>query len=107
MTIYVGSLSFHAEREDLPDLFSQYTEVRQNSFVSIAIRAVIAGFVLGALESDASEQKAMDDLQNVQWMGRMIRAHKAPPPVSGRRSPWWRWRSFRSRRLPLVSRSSR
>ena len=46
MTIYVGTLSFHAEPEDLPDLFSQYTEVRQNSFVSIAIRAVIACFVL-------------------------------------------------------------
>ena len=31
MTIYVGNLSFQAEREDLLDLFGQYGEVRQCS----------------------------------------------------------------------------
>jgi RNA recognition motif-containing protein len=35
------------------------------------------------LDSDASEQKAIDDLQNVEWMGRMIRVNKATPREPG------------------------
>jgi RNA recognition motif-containing protein len=35
------------------------------------------------LDSDASEQKAIDDLQNVEWMGRMIRVNKANPREAG------------------------
>ena len=31
------------------------------------------------MSSDADEQKAIDDLQNVEWMGRMIRVNKATP----------------------------
>ena len=31
------------------------------------------------MNSDDDEQKAIDDLQNVEWMGRMIRVNKATP----------------------------
>jgi RNA recognition motif-containing protein len=35
------------------------------------------------LSDDAAEQKAIDDLQDVEWMGRMIRVNKATPREGG------------------------
>ena len=83
MTIYVGNLSFQAEREDLLDLFSQYGEVRQCSLPLDRDTGRKRGFAFVELDSDASEQKAIDDLQNVEWMGRMIRVNKATPREGG------------------------
>jgi RNA recognition motif-containing protein len=83
MTIYVGNLSFQAEREDLLDLFSQYGEVRQCSLPLDRETGRKRGFAFVELDSDASEQKAIDDLQNVEWMGRMIRVNKATPREAG------------------------
>ncbi len=83
MTIYVGNLSFQAEREDLLDLFSQYGEVRQCSLPLDRETGRKRGFAFVELDSDSSEQKAIDDLQNVEWMGRMIRVNKATPREAG------------------------
>ena len=83
MTIYVGNLSFQAEREDLVDLFSQYGEMRQCSLPLDRDSGRKRGFAFVELDSDAAEQKAIDDLQNVEWMGRMIRVNKATPREAG------------------------
>ena len=37
------------------------------------------GFGFVEMSNDADEQTAIDDLQNVEWMGRMIRVNKATP----------------------------
>jgi RNA recognition motif-containing protein len=79
MTIYVGNLSFQAEKEDLLDLFGQYGEVRQCSLPLDRETGRKRGFAFVELADDASEQKAIDDLQDVEWMGRMIRVNKASP----------------------------
>ncbi|MCP9849013.1 RNA-binding protein [Cyanobium sp. Morenito 9A2] len=79
MTIYVGNLSFQAEQEDLLDLFGQYGEVRQCSLPLDRETGRKRGFAFVELASDAEEQKAIDDLQDVEWMGRMIRVNKATP----------------------------
>jgi RNA recognition motif-containing protein len=83
MTIYVGNLSFQAEREDLLDLFGQYGEVRQCSLPLDRETGRKRGFAFVELADDASEQKAIDDLQDVEWMGRMIRVNKASPRERG------------------------
>lgn len=83
MTIYVGNLSFQAEREDLLDLFGQYGEVRQCSLPLDRETGRKRGFAFVELANDADEQKAIDDLQNVEWMGRMIRVNKATPREGG------------------------
>ncbi|MEB3270321.1 MAG: RNA-binding protein [Synechococcus sp.] len=83
MTIYVGNLSFRAEREDLLNLFAQYGEVRQCSLPLDRDTGRKRGFAFVELADDASEQKAIDDLQNVEWMGRMIRVNKATPREGG------------------------
>ena len=37
------------------------------------------GFAFVDLSSEADEQSAIDDLQNVEWMGRAISVRKAGP----------------------------
>ena len=79
MTIYIGNLSFQAEQEDLLDLFSQYGEVKSASLPLDRETGRKRGFGFVEMNSDADAQKAIDDLQNVEWMGRMIRVNKATP----------------------------
>ena len=79
MTIYIGNLSYQAEQEDLFGLFSQYGEVRQCSLPVDRDTGRKRGFAFVELTEDADEQKAIDDLQDVEWMGRMIRVNKATP----------------------------
>lgn len=83
MTIYIGNLSFRAERQDLVDLFGQYGEVLQCSLPLDRETGRKRGFAFVDLIDDAAEQKAIDDLQNVEWMGRMIRVNKATPREAG------------------------
>ncbi|GDX72477.1 hypothetical protein LBMAG39_09100 [Cyanobium sp.] len=83
MTIYVGNLSFQAEQEDLLDLFSQYGEVAKCSLPLDRETGRKRGFAFVEMATDADEQKAIDDLQNVEWMGRMIRVNKATPREGG------------------------
>jgi len=83
MTIYVGNLSFQAEQEDLLDLFGQYGEVKQCSLPLDRETGRKRGFAFIEMANDADEQKAIDDLQDVEWMGRMIRVNKATPREGG------------------------
>lgn len=83
MTIYIGNLSFRAEQQDLVDLFSQYGEVRQCSLPLDRDTGRKRGFAFVELIDDEAEQKAIDDLQDVEWMGRMIRVNKATPREGG------------------------
>ena len=79
MTIYIGNLSFQAEQEHLFDLFSEYGDVKNCSLPLDRETGRKRGFGFVEMNSDADEQKAIDDLQNVEWMGRMIRVNKATP----------------------------
>ena len=92
MTIYVGNLSFDAEVEDLQHLFSEYGTVRKCSLPLDRETGRKRGFAFVDMGSDAEESKAIDDLQNVEWMGRNIRVNKAEPrtgaPAGGGRARW-------------------
>ena len=83
MTIYIGNLSFQAEQEDLLDLFGQYGEVAKCSLPLDRETNRKRGFAFVEMANEADEQKAVDDLQNVEWMGRMIRVNKATPRQGG------------------------
>ena len=83
MTIYVGNLSFDAEVEDLQSLFAEYGAVRKCSLPLDRDTGRKRGFAFVGMASEADEQKAIDDLQNVEWMGRMIRVNKAEPRPAG------------------------
>jgi RNA recognition motif-containing protein len=83
MTIYVGNLSFDAEVEDLQQLFASYGSVRKCSLPLDRDTGRKRGFAFVEMSSDAEETTAIDDLQNVEWMGRSIRVNKAEPRTGG------------------------
>lgn len=83
MTIYVGNLSFDAEVEDVKQLFSQYGQLRQCSLPLDRDTGRKRGFAFVELSNEAEETKAIDDLQDVEWMGRLIRVNKAEPRTGG------------------------
>ena len=79
MTIYIGNLSFQAEQEDLLDLFSQYGEVKSASLPLDRETGRKRGFAFVDLADEQAETAAINDLQNVEWMGRAITVRKAEP----------------------------
>lgn len=83
MTIYVGNLSFDAEVADLQNLFAEYGEVRKCTLPTDRETGRKRGFAFVEMASAGEETKAIDDLQNVEWMGRSIRVNKAEPRPSG------------------------
>ena len=91
MTIYIGNLSFQAEQEDLIELFNQYGEVKQCSLPLDRESGRKRGFAFVEMKDEVDEQKAIDDLQNVEWMGRQIRVNKAEPRRDSRGGGGNRW----------------
>jgi RNA recognition motif-containing protein len=79
MTIYVGNLSFDAEVEDLKQLFAEYGSVSKCSLPLDRDTGRKRGFAFVDMSSPVEETKAIDDLQDVEWMGRSIRVNKAEP----------------------------
>ena len=94
MTIYIGNLSFDAEVEDLQTLFAGYGEVRKCSLPLDRETGRKRGFAFVEMANAADETKAIDDLQDVEWMGRSIRVNLAEPRsnstgVGGARASRW------------------
>ncbi|MBM5800405.1 MAG: RNA-binding protein [Cyanobacteria bacterium K_DeepCast_35m_m2_023] len=79
MTIYVGNLSFDAEVEDVRGLFAEYGTVRKCSLPLDRDTGRKRGFAFVELASGDEETKAINDLQNVEWMGRSLRVNQAEP----------------------------
>ncbi|AII43789.1 RNA-binding protein [Synechococcus sp. KORDI-100] len=79
MTIFIGNLSWDAEREDLQHLFGQYGEVTKCSMPLDRDTGRKRGFAFVDLSQEADETKAIDDLQDVEWMGRNISVRRAEP----------------------------
>ena len=83
MTIYIGNLSFDAEKEDIVGVFSTYGEVTNCKLPLERETGRKRGFAFVDMADEAQEQKAIDDLQDVEWMGRSIRVTKAVPRNNG------------------------
>ena len=79
MTIFIGNLSWDAEREDLVHLFSQYGEVSKCSLPLDRETGRKRGFAFVDLANAADEKSAIVDLQDVEWMGRGITVRQAEP----------------------------
>jgi RNA recognition motif-containing protein len=91
MTIYVGNLSFDAEVEDLQQLFAEYGSVRKCTLPLDRETGRKRGFAFIEMAEANDETKAIDDLQDVEWMGRMIRVNKAEPRPASSGGGGGRW----------------
>ncbi|WP_288348133.1 RNA recognition motif domain-containing protein [uncultured Prochlorococcus sp.] len=86
MTIFVGNLSWDTEEEDLRDLFNTYGEVTKCTIPLERDSGRKRGFGFVEMTSKSSEKTAIDDLQDVEWMGREIRVNKAEQKDRSRRN---------------------
>ena len=77
MTIFIGNLSWDTEEEDLKDLFNTYGEVRKCKIPLDRVSRKKRGFGFVEMVNKSAEKNAIDDLQDVEWMGREIRVYEA------------------------------
>ncbi len=77
MTIFIGNLSWDTEEKDLKDLFNTYGEVRKCTIPLDRDSGRKRGFGFVEMTNISSEKTAIDDLQDVEWMGREIRVYEA------------------------------
>ena len=77
MTIFIGNLSWETEAEDLEQLFSNYGVVKKCYLPLDRETGRKRGIAFVDLNDHNSEKKAIDDLQDVEWMGREIRVNEA------------------------------
>ena len=86
MTIFIGNLSWDTEEEDLEDLFNTYGEVRKCTIPLDRDSGKKRGFAFVEMNNDSLEKNAINDLQDVEWMGREIRVYKAEQRARSPRS---------------------
>ena len=77
MTIFISNLSWDTEEEDLKDLFNSYGKVTKCTIPLERDSGRKRGFGFVDLINESSEKTAIDDLQDVEWMGREIRVYKS------------------------------
>ena len=86
MTIFVGNLSWDTEEEDLKDLFNAYGEVTKCTIPLERDSGRKWGFGFVEMTSESSEKTTIDNLQDVEGMGREIRVNKAEQKDRSRRN---------------------
>ncbi len=79
MSIYVGNLSFDVTREDLMEVFKDYGTVKKVVLPTDRETGRLRGFAFVEMSNDDEEQKAIDDLDGAEWMGRNMKVNKARP----------------------------
>ena len=77
MTIFIGNLSWETEVGDLEQLFNNYGVVKKCYLPLDRETGRKRGFAFVDLNDYSSEKRAIDDLQDVEWMGREIRVNEA------------------------------
>ena len=77
MTNFICNLSCNSEVEDLKDFFNTYGEVRKCTIPLDKDSGRKRGFGFVEMINKNAEKNAIDDLQDVEWMGREIRVYEA------------------------------
>ena len=79
MSIYVGNLSYEINQQDLNEVFTEYGTVKRVHIPSDRETGRPRGFAFVEMESEASEDKAIQALDVSEWMERHLKVNKAKP----------------------------
>ncbi len=79
MSIYVGNLSYEITSEDLKEVFTEYGTVNRVHIPTDRETGRARGFAFVEMETEAEEDKAIETLDEAQWMGRSLKVNKARP----------------------------
>jgi RNA recognition motif-containing protein len=79
VTIYVGNLSYDVTQEDLQQVFADYGTVTKATMPMDRETGRVRGFAFVEMQTEAEEDKAIEELDGAEWMGRKMRVNKARP----------------------------
>ena len=79
MSIYVGNLSYEINQEDLNEVFAEYGTVKRVHIPTDRETGRVRGFAFVEMDSEASEEKAIEALDGAEWMNREMKVNKARP----------------------------
>ena len=79
MTVYVGNLSYSATEDDLNEVFKEYGSVKRIQVPTDRETGRMRGFAFVEMSEESEEDKAIEDLDGAEWMGRTLKVNKARP----------------------------
>jgi RNA recognition motif-containing protein len=79
MSIYVGNLSYQVSQEDLTSIFAEYGTVKRVHIPTDRETGRVRGFAFVEMGTEAEEDKAIEVLDEAEWMGRELKVNKARP----------------------------
>ncbi|MGP1580991.1 MAG: RNA recognition motif domain-containing protein [Wolinella sp.] len=77
-SIYVGNMAYSASEQDVRELFSQYGDVLSVKLIVDRDTGKAKGFGFVEME-DSEAEKAIDALNNSEFLGRNLRVNEAKP----------------------------
>ena len=90
MNIYISNLSFKVEDSDLKHLFEEYGEVSSAKVITDRYTGRSRGFGFVEMPDNEAGQKAIDELNQAEYDGKVITVNEARPredkPSRGGRS---------------------
>ncbi|MBP0031179.1 RNA-binding protein [Roseofilum reptotaenium CS-1145] len=79
MSVYIGNLSYKVNEEDVREVFTEYGSVTRVSLPVDKETGRKRGFGFVEMETEADEDKAIDELDGAEWMDRILKVNKAKP----------------------------
>ena len=79
MNIYISGLSYGVKDADLNDLFAEYGEISSAKVIMDRETGRSRGFGFVEMPNDAEGQKAIDELNGVEFDGKVIAVNVAKP----------------------------
>ncbi len=79
MNIYVSNLSFKVEDSDLRQLFEEYGEVSSAKVITDRYTGRSRGFGFVEMPDNEASQKAIDELNQAEYDGKVITVNEARP----------------------------
>ena len=85
MNIYISNLSFKVEDSDLKQLFEEYGEVTSTKVITDRYTGRSRGFGFVEMPNLAEGQKAINELNEVEYDGKVIVVNVAKPKPDNKR----------------------
>lgn len=87
ITIYVGNVPFKARQEELEELFEPFGAIESARIITDKETGKSRGFAFVKMEDKNAGLKAIEELNNREWMGKVLRVNEAQPrearPMNG------------------------
>ncbi len=77
MNLYLGNLNFDAKESEIEELFNQFGQVQSVKIIRDRYSGKSRGFAFVELDSAEAGEKALEQLNETEFLGRKILVNKA------------------------------